>query len=150
MAAQQCPHCGRFLRNSLVDDLRGTNRPCPGCGEPLAAVMFGVTPDARPPTGDASVRPPDLSPSEVREDADVLAGWDLGADAAEIASWNHDRPPFPTDAVVVTAGGVIGAVVGGTLRAGRGRGAAIGALAIGGGLGVVTAAAARRIWRLDV
>ncbi len=94
------------------------------------------------PAGD-SVRPPDLPPAEVRDDAsDVLEGWDRGATPEEIASWNADAAPFPTDTVAVLAGGTIGALVGALLRGHRVRGAVFGGLA-----GLLGVASARRIWR---
>jgi hypothetical protein len=93
-----------------------------------------------------SVRPPDLAPETVREaEVDVLAGWDVGADADEVASWQTDERPFPTDTVVVAGAGVLGALLGAAVgRERRGRGAVGGAL-----LGVLAAALARRVWRLS-
>ncbi|TVR34763.1 MAG: hypothetical protein EA388_08425 [Nitriliruptor sp.] len=142
MAPQQCPVCGRFLKNDLVQSLAGSDQPCPRCEATLTAAMFGA--GAAVGGGvDASVRPPDLAPEEVRDDGDVLAGWDVGADAAEIASWNHDRAPFPTDTVVVAAGAVLGGVLGATVTPARLKGAAIGA-----GLGAGVGAVVRQVWRL--
>ncbi len=148
VAPQQCPNCGRFLKHVLVDSLVAGDQPCPGCQQPLTAHQFGSATD--PPSGVApsasaatSVRPPDLAPAKVRDDDDALARWDVGADAAEIASWNHDRAPFPTDTVVVAGGALVGAVVGFRVTPERFRGAAV-----GGGLGIVVTAAARQVWRL--
>jgi hypothetical protein len=158
VAPQQCPACGRFLKNGLVQSLIDGDQPCPRCDATLTAEMFGVgrpagepAPDPTPAGvqrvaaegGDASVRPPDLAPEQVRDDGDVLAGWDVGADAAEIASWNHDRAPFPTDTVVVAAGAVLGGVLGAILLPVRLKGAVIGA-----GLGIGVGAAVRQVWRL--
>lgn len=151
MAPQQCPACGRFLKNDLVQSLAHGDQPCPRCAETLTAEMFGV--GVLDPVGpsttsaargdDASVRPPDLAPEQVRDDGDVLAGWDVGADAAEIASWNRDRAPFPTDTVVVVAGAVLGGVLGATILRSRLKGAVIGT-----GLGIGVGAAVRQVWRL--
>jgi hypothetical protein len=95
--------------------------------------------------GADSIRPPDLDPQAVRTaDEDVLAGWDVGASAAEVASWQLDERPFPTDTVVVVGSAVVGGLLGALLAdRHRGRWAALGAL--GGAAG---AGAARRIWEL--
>lgn len=95
---------------------------------------------------DDSVRPPDLAPEAVRDPAvDVLADWDHGASPEEVASWQRDRRPFPTDTVVVlgtaAAGLLLGLVVD---RDNRGRGALVGGLG-----GLVGAGASRRLWRLE-
>jgi hypothetical protein len=132
---KQCPNCGRFLKNALVDALAEGPQPCPGCDESLSSDGLD---------GAVSVRPPDLEPGDVRDDAsDVLEGWDRGADAAEIAAWNEDQPPFPTDAVVVAASGLAGALLGALASSRRLRGALLGATA-----GVLVGAILRRIWRL--
>lgn len=160
MPPKQCPMCGRFLKNILVTRLAEGEQPCPGCGDALTADMFGGadgplsatgTPADAAPVGGAtsdeakaSVRPPDLPPDEVRDDAsDVLDGWDRGASAAEMAGWAQDRSPFPTDAVVVAATGFGGMLVGGLLLRDRLRGVVLGGL-----LGVVVAAVVRQVWRL--
>jgi hypothetical protein len=95
---------------------------------------------------DTSIRPPDLAPETVRgPEDDVLAGWDLGAGPDEVASWQRDRRPFPTDTVVVVGTGVIGLLAGVALdRDHRGRGALI-----GGSGGLVAASVARRLWVLE-
>lgn len=150
MAPRQCLACGRFLKNELVQRLDDGEQPCPRCGTALRAGMFGVADatriatDGGPRTGGetASIRPPDLAPAQVRDD-DVLAGWDPGADAAEIASWNRDRAPFPTDTAVVLAGTVLGALLGAAASPTRLRGAAI-----GGGVGLGVTATVRQVWRL--
>ena len=92
----------------------------------------------------ASVRPPDLPPDDVRGGDDVLAGWDTDVDAADLSRWQVDRPPFPTDTVVVVGAKLAGAILGAALDRRRGRGAVLGAMA-----GLVTAVVARRLWRLD-
>ena len=147
MPPRQCPQCGRFLKNALVDGLAHASQPCPGCATVLTAAMF--EPVAEPPAADAasqvSVRPPDLEPESVRDpEQDVLAGWDVGATAAEMASWREDRPPFPLDAAMVAGGALLGGLCGalGDPQR-RARGAAIGVTA-----GVATAVVARRLWRL--
>ncbi|MFP4634607.1 MAG: hypothetical protein ACLFRD_01985 [Nitriliruptoraceae bacterium] len=149
MPPRQCPECGRFLKNALVERLTDGPEPCPGCGTTLRAAMFL---DAEPSVGaegdgsPASVRPPDLEPGSVRESArDPLAGWDPDASAAEVASWRDDRPPFPVDLTVVVGAALLGAGVGALSdERQRGRGAALGLL-----VGVSTAAVVRRIWRLS-
>ncbi|MTV25924.1 hypothetical protein FTX61_10965 [Nitriliruptoraceae bacterium ZYF776] len=197
MPPQQCPECGRFLKNALVEGLASAPAPCPKCGIELTAGMFdedggsvvpsptgesaapeeataapAVDPDGPPPLpaaalaaedpaaapaagatqaappppavadlADASVRPPDLSPDEVRDTPDPLAGWDAGAPV--VGGPVADRRPFPTDTVVVGGAGVVGLLVGLLLGRRRGRDAAAGALA-----GVLVAGVARRIWRL--
>lgn len=88
-----------------------------------------------------SVRPPDLEPETVRDD--VLAGWDVGVGPNGRAAWSDDRRPFPLDTVVVAGTAAAGLLVGAAVDRRRGRGALVGA--VGGGL---TAALARRIWRL--
>jgi len=133
----QCPNCGRFLKNALVERLVEEDQPCPGCELALTADMFDA--DLA-----ASVRPPDLYPAEVRDDAsEVLDGWDRGASAAEIASWAQDRPPFPTDTVAVAAGALGGALLGAVLVRRRIRGGVLGGL-----LGAAVAAVVRQVWRL--
>lgn len=147
MPPTQCPECGRFLKKVLVAGLEQASAPCPGCSVQLTAAMFLLSEDD-------SVRPPDLAPDEVRDppaatapgsvDGDVLAGWDTGVDAAEIASWRKDRRPFPTDTIVIAGAGAAGLLIGMFVRSDRrGSGAVLGLLA-----GVVGAAVVRRIWRL--
>ena len=166
MPPKQCPYCGRFLKNALVEGLAEGAQPCPGCQATLASELFDAasgsaegaasTPsaDGSPAAGAAiwepteggagSVRPPDLRPDEVRDDgSDVLESWDRGAGPAEIASWDQDGRPFPIDAVVVAASGLVGGVVGGLLLRHRLRGALVGGL-----LGAVVAAVIRQVWRL--
>jgi hypothetical protein len=166
----QCPSCGRFLKNSFVVGLADAPAPCPGCGTELTAEQFdeGPAPAAtgapRSPSergegalhgggGQArggrqerasSVRPPDLPPDEVRDaGGDVLRGWDTAAPGFD--DWQRDRPPFPTDTVIVAGAGLAGALLGATLaRDRRAAGAAGGAAA-----GVAAAAIARRLWRLE-
>jgi hypothetical protein len=178
----QCPECGRFLKQSYVDQLSADPTSCPRCGTGLVASMFPEDRSVRPPdlgpadatavpaapaadrsvrppdlgpadatavpaapAADGSVRPPDLVPVTVRDEArDVLAGWDVGADRAEVGSWRADRPPFPTDAAIVAGAGVAGALVGALVPPRRGRNAAL-----GGAAGVLAAAVGRQVWRLE-
>ncbi len=146
MPPQQCPQCGRFLKNELVTGLDVGPAPCPRCGERLTAEMFAPDDagDRLASGGVDSVRPPDLEPETVR-DTDVLAGWDQpqrSAEVVELARWRKDRAPFPLDAAVLAGAGVVGAVAGGWRDPLTGRGAALGGLA-----GVALAAAGRRIWQ---
>lgn len=157
MPPQQCPECGRFLKNALVESLTQRPVPCPGCDVELTPAMFPgskATPDPASPTasrvsadapGDVSVRPPDLEPTEVRSaDGDPLARWDVGATADEVASWQIDQRPFPTDAVVVASAALVGLGVGCVAdREVLARGAAVGFT-----VGAVAGALVRRIWRL--
>ena len=157
MSPHQCPECGRFLKNDLVETLGAEPTPCPRCETGLVASMFAVEPAAAvagaepaedPPAsveetvGDSepSVRPPDLPPTDVREHStDVLAGWDRDTGPPPVV----DRAPFPVDAVVLVGGGLVGALVGVLVCERGGRGGVLGAAA-----GVLGAAAARRVWRL--
>lgn len=96
-------------------------RFCPACGAELS-----------------SVRPPDLGGADLPADpVDPLAGWDL-----DPVDPTGDALP---DLVVLAAGAIFGAAVGSAL-AGRGR--RRGGGAIGTAVGLVAAAAARRVWEL--
>ena len=93
----------------------------------------------------ASVRPPDLDPSEVQDPGgDVLVGWDVGVTPEEVGSWRADRRPFPADAVAVAAGAVLGAVLGVAVTERR---RVLGA-ALGGLGGIAAVGAVRRLWEL--
>ena len=157
MPPQQCPECGRFLKKDFVAALGAQPTPCPRCETGLTAAMFGVGPVpaaevAEPDApladtasdeaaGDASVRPPDLQPTEVRDDpTGVLEGWDRGTGPPQVV----DRAPFPIDAVVLAGAGLVGAVLGSMLGERGCRGAVLGAAG-----GVLGAAVARRVWRLE-
>jgi hypothetical protein len=173
---QQCPECGRFLKAAFVTSLTAEPTPCPSCEAGLVAGMFavneeggsvagpapaasGLEPAIAPPdmkeTGaehpttelpsfageEASVRPPDLRPDAVRDAAgDVLEGWDRGAGPVMVV----DRAPIPTDAIVLAGAGLAGAVLGALFGERGCRGAVLGAAG-----GVLGAAVARRIWRLE-
>ncbi|MFO7776852.1 MAG: hypothetical protein R6V28_00705 [Nitriliruptoraceae bacterium] len=168
MPPKRCPECGRFLSNELVASLASSSVPCPRCDTPLSAdsVVGGarggqrsqpsataaavgsaavVEVEEQPASEAASVRPPDLDPSEVQTvDDDVLAGWDVDVTADEIASWRFDRRPFPIDTVVVAVGAVLGGVLGSAVsERRRAVGAGVGVLG-----GVVAAGTARRVWEL--
>lgn len=154
MPPKRCPECGRFLSNELVGRLADEQLPCPRCETPLSAeAVVGASPSGRARSskgddhshGEASIRPPDLDPEDVRDAGDdVLAGWDVGADAAEVASWADDQRPLPVDTIVVIAGLAIGAAVGAILPERR---RVIGAM-LGAVAGAVTAGASRRLWEL--
>lgn len=163
MPPQQCPECGRFLKNAFVQSLTTEPTPCPRCETDLVAAMFGLeapqpgtveTAGADAPAAahaadaadaadaaEPSVRPPDLQPTQVRDEpAGVLEGWDRGVGPAPLV----DRAPFPMDAVVLAGAGLVGGVLG-SLFGERGcRGAVLGAAG-----GVLGAAVARRVWRLE-
>jgi hypothetical protein len=146
---KRCPECGRFLSNELVSRLAEERLPCPRCETPLSAdAVAGGDPSsgaARSGGDDGSIRPPDLDPHDVRDDGDeVVAGWDVGADAAEVASWADDRRPLPIDTIVVALGMAIGAAAGAILPERR---RVIGAM-LGAVAGAVTAGASRRLWEL--
>jgi len=107
--------------------------------------LAAVTVDGGAGDAAASVRPPDLDPSEVQDPGDdVLAGWDVGVTPEEVGSWRTDRRPFPADTVAVAAGAVLGSVLGvAVTERRRVLGAALGGL---GGIAVV--GAVRRLWEL--
>lgn len=152
MPPQQCPECGRFLKRDFVASLSADPTPCPRCETGLVAAMFGgqepepaadapAAGTAGPAGGEPSVRPPDLQPTQVRDEpSGVLEGWDRGAGPHEVV----DRAPLPMDAVVLAGAGLVGAVLGSTLGERGCRGAVLGAAG-----GVLGAAVARRVWRLE-
>jgi hypothetical protein len=152
-----CPRCGTGLvaamfAGSTADAAPGTE-PTPEAGDersvrppdlgradPATTRVLEVTGD-----GPGSVRPPDLPPVAVRDEPrDVLEGWDVGVDPAELERWRHDRPPFPADTVIVAGAGVVGALLGAVVADRRARGAVVGGLA-----GLVGAAVLRQVWRLE-
>jgi hypothetical protein len=154
-----CPRCGTGLVAAMFADAADdATAPAPtGPGAEAAEERSVRPPDlgrADPATtrilevtggGPGSVRPPDLPPVTVRDEPrDVLEGWDVGADPAELERWRHDRPPFPTDTVIVAGAGVAGALLGALVADRRARGAVLGGLA-----GVVGAAVCRQVWRLE-
>lgn len=172
MPPKRCPECGRFLSNELVASLASSSVPCPRCDTPLSAdtIVEGgggarTAPRTQPVIATlaatstagngrepqvqvsqpASVRPPDLDPRQVRSDEkDVLAGWDAGVTADEIAGWRADRRPFPTDTVIVAVAALLGGLIGGVVCEQR--------RVLGAGVGVAGGAAAagvvRRVWEL--
>lgn len=147
MPPQQCPECGRFLKKDFVAALGAEPTPCPRCETGLTAALFGAAPAAEPAAArtaagdDASVRPPDLQPTDVRDaPAGVLEGWDRGTGPPAVV----DRAPLPIDAIVLAGAGLVGAVLGSMLGERGCRGAVLGAAG-----GVLGAAVARRVWRLE-
>ena len=123
---EQCPECGRFLKNDLVASLSETDAPCPKCGTALTAAMFGVV--AAGPAGTA----------HGTAGADVLAGWDEGEEPA--ATLRSSAGPTavialePDEALLAgIGGGILGALV---MRGRPGLGALLGAVAgmLAGGL----------------
>jgi hypothetical protein len=48
---EQCPECGRFLKNALVARTRAAPVPCPGCGFQLTALLFSLAGHAMGGTG---------------------------------------------------------------------------------------------------
>jgi hypothetical protein len=159
VSPKQCPACGRFLERAFIETLRDGDAPCPRCEGTLTAAMFaerdamsipagGSSDAAAADTPDAvSVRPPDLEPGAVRDRSpDVLAGWDTGVSQEEIASWRHDRRPFPTDTVVVVGAGLAGLALGVAFDDDhRLRGAVVGAL-----IGILGSAISRQVWHLRI
>lgn len=170
MPPAQCPECGRFLAAAFVQGLATEPADCPKCGVRLTPAHFAAelgqasAPDAPdeepaaaaelrddappdPGPADASVRPPDLDPGQVRTDEqgrrDPLDGWDRrDADVVELDRFRAGRQP-PPDAAVVAGAAATGAVLGLLLSRRRGTGAVVGLLA-----GVAAGAAARQVWRL--
>lgn len=156
MPPEQCPECGRSLRQEFASALADAAAPCPRCGTELTADRLGggqpVTPpttSVRPPdlgadlgdAGGTSVRPPDLRPDAVRDLDDPVAGWDTGVPIGIAAV--RDERPFPLDTVVVVAATVTGAALGAVLGRRPVRDALLGG--VGGAIG---AGVVRRIWRL--
>lgn len=171
MSSHLCPECGHVLPNALVAAVDRAPQRCPHCNAALtpdrladghqhssdlpsnADVAGAHTSEPAEVTATPEAQMPDASGTDAEEidaeviDAglDVLDGWDVGADASEIAAWRRDERPFPTDTVVVLAAGAVGCVVGGAAwTRHRIAGAALGALA-----GLLTGAISRRIWRLE-
>jgi hypothetical protein len=164
---EQCPECGRFLARSFVVGLADAPAPCPKCGTELSGDRFGggatpadVTVDPADVTSDVttgptdvtpatdptavaagSVRPPDLSPEQVRDVEDPVAGWDVGVPTELVAV--RDERPFPLDTVVVVGAAVLGLGLGAAFGRRPGRDALL--CALGGAVG---AGLVRRIWQL--
>lgn len=105
MPPQQCPECGRFLKNALIEGLAAADAPCPKCGTALTAAMFeapGGGPPAVPtaggsvaPAGDAATpeQPAAGAPDLTEVVADAPAGATLAP--AEHAS-NGASPVAPS------------------------------------------------------
>lgn len=115
---QQCPECGRFLKNDLVTSLAETDAACPKCGNALTAAMFGIEP-AR-------------GRRRRRSGGDPLAGWDQ--DGSGGGSGELVIALEPDEALLAgIGGGILGALI---LRDRPGVGALFGAFAgmLAGGL----------------
>lgn len=119
---QQCPECGRFLKNDLVAGLAQDDAPCPKCGQVLTAEMFGVVPAT--PAGRSR---------RGRSGGDPLEGWDEGGAGRE-PSGQVVIALEPDEALLAgIGGGILGALI---LRERPGLGALLGAFAgmVAGGL----------------
>lgn len=119
---QQCPECGRFLKNDLVASLAQGDAPCPKCGQPLTAEMFGIVPATR---SGRSRRGGGTG--------DPLKGWDEGG-AGSGRGGQLTIALEPDEALLAgIGGGILGALI---LRERPGIGALFGAFAgmVAGGL----------------
>lgn len=149
MPPPQCPECGRFLSKAFMVGLADGAADCPRCEAELTPDRFDpadlpasvsateVEPPseaaAEAPVSDTSVRPPDLPPSDVEHDRDVLEGWDhQEAEVIELLERRASVGGAGPSTVIGTvlgagvAGGLLGAVV---ARNHRPFGAIIGTLA---------------------
>ncbi len=132
MPPPQCPECGRFLSKAFMVGLTDGPEDCPRCEGSLTADRFD--PEALPASvAAASVRPPDLPPSDVDAERDVLEGWDRpDAEVIELLERRASVGGADPAAVIGTvlgaglAGGVLGAIV---ARNHRPFGAVVGTLA---------------------
>lgn len=119
---QQCPECGRFLKNDLVAALAQGDAPCPKCGRALTAEMFGIAPATRSGRGRRG-----------RRAGDPLVGWDEG-DVGSDRGGQLVIALEPDEALLAgIGGGILGALI---LREKPGIGALLGAFAgmVAGGL----------------
>ena len=89
MPPHQCPECGRFLKNALVEGLATAPAPCPKCEVELTAELFGP----------AEATPSEATPVEAGPGPAVAPATSAsplaGADPASTAS-----PAAPTDRAV--------------------------------------------------
>jgi hypothetical protein len=149
-----CPRCDTPLSaDTIVAGSGGSPRRGPRPQQVAAAAVVTAAVTSAPSNEEepeerreaASVRPPDLDPREVQTaEDDVLAGWDVGVTADEVAAWRTDRRPFPTDTVVVAVGAVLGGVLG-SIISGRRRALGTGVGVLGG---AVAAGVVLRVWEL--
>ncbi len=125
MPPPQCPECGRFLSRAFMVGLAEGPATCPRCEHELTADRFdpgdlpNTTPESAAPTSPTtsepvrSVRPPDLPPSEVADERDVLEGWDRPE--AEVIDLLERRVSIGGADPTVVAGTVLGAGLAGGL-----------------------------------
>ena len=90
MPPQQCPECGRFLKNALVEGLADAPAPCPKCGIELTAERFGVVDAEGPPAVPAGLTDPEVTDPEV-VDAAAASSDDAPLEAVAVAA-----APAPT------------------------------------------------------
>lgn len=111
MPPEQCPACGRFLKNELVTSLTEGPAPCPRCGEQLTADMFAVQvleaevdagaaashdDEAASATGDAAGSADEPTDAITREPTDTTTREPTDAtthDAAGASDTTSIRPP---------------------------------------------------------
>lgn len=138
MPPVQCPECGRFLKQSLVDGLAQADAPCPRCGTTLTAARFGLDaqPTAQPQAASPSVRPPDLTAGG----DDPLAGWDRPGAAAGGTGTPGPDLVLALDPVKAAIAAAVGASFGALVDRSRTRGVVWGGL-----LGVVLGALIRAL-----
>lgn len=161
-----CPRCGAGLVAGMLEGGTQLARTAPtvtlASDVELATVAVGsdavdaggrgasdAAPDPDPNLHEPapSVRPPDLEPDDVRRyDDDVLHGWDVGVEQADLMP--HDRPPFPADTVWLGVGAAGGAALALAVARWRGSGPWSGVV-VGGLAGAVAVAVGRQVWRLD-
>lgn len=138
MPPVQCPECGRFLKQSLVDGLADADAPCPRCGTTLTAARFGLDPQptSEAPAAAASVRPPDLAAGG----DDPLAGWDQPRGASAGSRAPGPELVLALDPIKAAIAAALGASFGALVDRSRTRGVVWGGL-----LGLVLGAMIRAL-----